>query len=55
MDIIRYCSDFFATLLQVRHLVGAAIVFVLWWGFWFVINLKGKWGEFEGPENRTQW
>jgi len=49
MDIVRYCSDFFTTLLQTRHLVGATIVFILWWGFWLVIDLKDKWGEFEEP------
>jgi len=54
MDILRYFSDFFATFLEVPHLLGAAVIFMLWCGFWLLIDLKGKWGEFEKPENRTQ-
>jgi hypothetical protein len=49
MNIARYCLDFFATLIQLPHLIGAAIIFVLWWAFWFVIDLRGKWDQFEEP------
>ena len=47
MDILAYCRDFLELVIKPRHLVGAGCVFLFWFSFWLVVEVKGMWTHSE--------